>query len=519
MKKIYSVLLLLFACVMGASAEKEIYAVYNGDVLTIQYDENREANNGATQWWESIYSSQRKAVTQIVIDASMADARPERTKGWFGGYENLEQISGMENLNTSVTTDMQDMFSESGKLTSIDLSHMETRYVRSMGGMFMNCESLKELNLFNFNISFLEDVEAMFAGCSNLERIYSTINWEMSDQITKSDNMFYGCEKLRGGNGTLFDPDYVDKRYARPDQDGQPGYFSDTKEETKDPEIYGVFSEDGKTFTIYYDENIPLNGILMDMVKLPWYGSDRYKNYVDARVAVQTIVLDQSMKDAHPIRPDYWFAGFENATEIQHLTWLNTDKAAMMVAMFQECKSLTALDLSHFDTEKCESFNSMFDNCKKLESIDISHFNTAKIESVYSMFYGCDALTSINMLDCDWSNVTFAKSFFEQCINLEQIICKYDFNQNSDLSSGDMFAGCAKLKGENGTRCDGEHYINAEYARLDKPGQPGYFSEKPQGLEQTSQEPIANSQKLIKDGQLFIQRGGKLFNLTGAEVK
>lgn len=40
-----------------------------------------------------------------------------------------------------------------------------------------------------------------------------------------------------------------------------------------------------------------------------------------------------------------------------------------------------------------------------------------------------------------------------------------------------------------------------------------------QGLHQTSQEPIANSQKLIKNGHLFIRRGNKTFNATGAEVK
>lgn len=466
MKKIYSVLLLLFACVMGASAEKEIYAVYNGDVLTIQYDENREANNGATQWWESIYSSQRKAVTQIVIDASMADARPERTKGWFGGYENLEQISGMENLNTSVTTDMQDMFSESGKLTSIDLSHMETRYVRSMGGMFMNCESLKELNLFNFNISFLEDVEAMFAGCSNLERIYSTINWEMSDQITKSDNMFYGCEKLRGGNGTLFDPDYVDKRYARPDHDGQPGYFTESAE-PDEPEAYAAFDELTGTLTYYYDTK---RGDHEATVLLPLEDNDFYNAHKDDIVR---LLVD----------PSFHNAPLESSKGLFHL-------------------------FAHGSAQ-------IMPSVKKIDGLE--YINTETMTDLTDLFARLTSIEELDLTVMDLSHVTIASGMFWGCYKLKKIICDEDLSNVTDGES--MFLWCESLVGGKGTACDGEHYINAEYARLDKPGQPGYFSEKPQGLEQTSQEPIANSQKLIKDGQLFIERGGKLFNVTGAEVK
>jgi len=39
------------------------------------------------------------------------------------------------------------------------------------------------------------------------------------------------------------------------------------------------------------------------------------------------------------------------------------------------------------------------------------------------------------------------------------------------------------------------------------------------GLEQTSQEPRANSQKLIKDGQLIIERNGTLYNAQGQVIK
>ena len=41
----------------------------------------------------------------------------------------------------------------------------------------------------------------------------------------------------------------------------------------------------------------------------------------------------------------------------------------------------------------------------------------------------------------------------------------------------------------------------------------------PQGIEQISQEQKANSQKLIKDGQLLILRGDKVYTITGQEIR
>ena len=49
----------------------------------------------------------------------------------------------------------------------------------------------------------------------------------------------------------------------------------------------------------------------------------------------------------------------------------------------------------------------------------------------------------------------------------------------------------------------------------------GYFfiPDNGQGIEEISQEPTANSQKLVIDGQLFIRRDGKIYTTTGVQVK
>lgn len=218
MKKFY-LLLIAFACTMGAYAQKEIYGEYSGTILTIRYNEYREQRGGVTEWWSSQYSSQRAQVKTVLFDGSMNDARPTSTAGWFGGFTNLQEIVGMENLNTINTTDMSGMFYECNNLRSIDLSHMKVDYVRDMSGMFLSCEALTELDLYSFRLAFLQNTDAMFAGCINLERIYSEINWELyAEDLTSSADMFYNCPKLKGGKGTVYDADYTDIRYAHPDK-------------------------------------------------------------------------------------------------------------------------------------------------------------------------------------------------------------------------------------------------------------------------------------------------------------
>lgn len=46
-----------------------------------------------------------------------------------------------------------------------------------------------------------------------------------------------------------------------------------------------------------------------------------------------------------------------------------------------------------------------------------------------------------------------------------------------------------------------------------------WTKQTPTGIDENSQQPIANSQKLIKDGQLLIIRNGRTYNAQGAEVR
>ena len=68
-----------------------------------------------------------------------------------------------------------------------------------------------------------------------------------------------------------------------------------------------------------------------------------------------------------------------------------------MIGMFQECSSLTDVDLSSFNTENTINMNSVFKKCKSLNKIDISNFVSTNVTDMDSMFYECNYIEKRNV--------------------------------------------------------------------------------------------------------------------------
>ena len=124
----------------------DAYGELNNGVLTLYYDTDREERAGTTFDISSWYD-QRNEITKVIFDASFADARPTIINAWFYGCENLKEIQGMENLNTSEVSEMGEMFKNCHSLETLDLSNFKTSKVTSMFEMMWGCSSLKTVTL------------------------------------------------------------------------------------------------------------------------------------------------------------------------------------------------------------------------------------------------------------------------------------------------------------------------------------------------------------------------------------
>ena len=138
-------------------------------------------------------------------------------------------ISGINMVNG--ITSMTKMFMGNKKLTEIiGLNDLDVTNTTSMNQMFQELESIEELDISEWNIANASNIQFMFQKCPNLKTIYVNPEKWNTDGATNSSDMFYNDISLVGGAGTTFDSNHVDKEYARvdggPDSD-TPGYLTD----------------------------------------------------------------------------------------------------------------------------------------------------------------------------------------------------------------------------------------------------------------------------------------------------
>ena len=481
----------------------EAYACYtpSNTTLTFYYDNHRSNRPGTTYdlntgenytGWET--DGTNAEVTKVVFDSSFADARPTTTCDWFYGMGNLQSITGMSYLNTSKVTHMGWMFSNCKKLTSLDLSHFNTSKVTNMRGIFFGCSSLTSLDLSSFNTSQVDNMLYMFSNSSNLQTVYVGNGWSTA-AVEYSNNMFYGCTSLVGGQGTTYsDSNPMDKTYAHIDGGmSNPGYFTAEGEEPwTNPEAYACYTPSNTTLTFYYDKQRNSRpGTTYDL-NTGTHDTGWHTDSTNAEVT--KVVFDPSFVDAHPTTTYYWFYFMTNLQSITGMEYLNTSEVTKMGYMFTGCNQLTSIDLSHFNTSKVTDMGAMFAYCDNLTSLDLSSFNTSQVTEMSFMFYVCSNLRTIYVGN-GWSTAAVTNSY-------------------------NMFYNCTSLVGGQGTTYNSWYPMDKTYAHIDGgPSYPGFFTRDPNAPEAYAYYTETNTTLTFYCDKLRSSRPGTTYDLnTGNNV-
>ena len=180
------------------------------------------------------------------------------------------------------------------------------------------------------------------------------------------------------------------------------------------------------------------------------------------------------------------FGGCMSLTSLD-VSKFDTSQVTSMAFMFSECSRLTSLDVSKFDTSQVTSMESMFSECSRLTNLDVSNFDTSRVTDMCFMFYDCSSLISLDVSKFNTSQVTNMYGMFKDCRCLTTIyVSEYNeetgkgWSTKNVTESSSMFSGATKLVGGNGTRFN-SFCIDATYARIDKEGEPGYFTKSVKG--------------------------------------
>ena len=112
---------------------------------------------------------------------------------YFSGFDKMTSID-LSALDTSQVTDMSYMFSECNGLTSLDVSKFDTSQVTNMDYMFKSCNGLTSLDVSKFDTSQVTTMTWMFAECSSLTSL--DVSKFDTSKVTNMSYMFYNCRSL-----------------------------------------------------------------------------------------------------------------------------------------------------------------------------------------------------------------------------------------------------------------------------------------------------------------------------------
>lgn len=128
---------------------------------------------------------------------------------------------------------------------------------------------------------------------------------------------------------------------------------------------------------------------------------------------------------------DYMFSGVTNLSSLDFSTWKNC-YIYKSVGMFNGMTNLqNILGLNNLNMSICESSYGLFQNCTSLTTLDLSGWNTSKVTNMSMMFNKCTSLTSVNMSGWQFNNDCVISAMFNSTSNLKTIIG----HENWDLSN------------------------------------------------------------------------------------
>ena len=179
------------------------------------------------------------------------------------------------------------------------------------------------------------------------------------------------------------------------------------------------------------------------------------------------------------------FFNFSSVTNINFNNKFYTSDAQTMQSMFfmaegTNPKLETIIFGKKFDTSKVENMEAMFWGNTSLKSLDLTGFDTSNVTNMAHMMPRL-SLEFLDLSSFDTRKVTDTQYMLADCLNLTTIYTSDNFNLNNVTNSTGMFERDTKLIGGNGSVYSSS-YTDKTYAKIDKVGQKGYFTDKKQNL-------------------------------------
>ncbi|EOS7678495.1 BspA family leucine-rich repeat surface protein, partial [Enterococcus hirae] len=285
-----------------------------------------------------------KAIKKIVLSGKVVAPKDSERLFCNVNFNNLTEIEGLSQLDTSNVTSMVSMFSTLSSLTSLDVSGFDTSNVTTMENMFYDISSIKSLDVSGFDTSNVTNMKSMFQSLSSLTSL--DVSGFDTNKVTDMTKMFSGLSSVTSLDVSGFDTSNVTN---------MSNMFSG---------LSNLTSLDVSSFDT---SNVTTMGYMFgDMSNIT--------------------SLDVSGFDTSNVTTmSNMFYNMKSVTSLD-VSSFDTSNVTTMFAMFAGMSSVTSLDVSSFDTSKVTTMSYMFDDMSNITSLDVSGFDTSKVTTMSYMF-------------------------------------------------------------------------------------------------------------------------------------
>ncbi len=395
--------------------------------------------------------------------------------------------------------DSSSMFEGLGDVEKIDMDGINTSRVKNMSGMFFSAKNLyKEINLANFDTSNVENMSRMFGtfGMKTMENLVPIDFSKFNTSKVKNMEEMFSYSFLPSLDIRNFDTSNVENMERMFDN---LEYIRDLDlsgwNVKKVNNVQGIFSRLNKI------QSLNLSGWQMDSVT--------NMQYMFSGLADLTSLNLTGFTTKNVTNMAYMFTGVSKLADL-NLSSFDTSKVTNMHGMFNNMGSLNNINLSSFNTSNVTDMSEMFSMTvtnPPISSLDLSSFNTSNVTDMHGMFQGMAHLSNLNLQSFDTRNVTNMKAMFYWAFmdpeNSTLDLSSFDTRNVTDMggmffysklktiyaspsfvttsvtiSPNDPFMSNPNLTGANGTTWDWSKRDRV-YARIDTPGNPGFFTQKP----------------------------------------
>lgn len=379
----------------------------------------------------------------------------------LGETDNIVYIKNTSNIDSC--TNISYMFESCKAMTSCQLVNFTSDNLTSVGFMFGNCTALTTLNInglggskiatnsgsvfifgtnkANTNDVFgapeLTDLTINNFNLGNLQKFTENKTYN-SKNITTDNILLYNCPNLTTCNFTNWTMNKVETLKS---------FFAPIKSSVKTVNFTGLHTSTYLTnmSSMFYECN---NLTTVDLTGLRTYANlttmnnmfSRCKNLISINGLDNTSSRNLDISGVNDMA--YMFNDCSSLTDLDLTDFYVSGACTRTTAMFNHCEKLTKIDLSNWNTSNIEKCDSMFSNCWKLkEIVNIENFVKSTCTDAHGMFSYCRELTELDLSSWNTSNVNDMSSLFymDRSCKLQLITTGSDFKLKDGVDLSNIF--------------------------------------------------------------------------------